>query len=79
MVPALSRKVKKPHILIVKTEFRLEGIIIRIFFFPSFLWPHLQHMKGPRLGVEPELQLPSSISAIATSDLNHIYTGSFTH
>ena len=28
-----------------------------ISFFFSFLWPHLQHMEAPRLGVESEVQL----------------------
>ena len=26
-----------------------------VFFFPFFLWLHLQHMEVPRLGVESEL------------------------
>ena len=31
-----------------------------LFSFPFFfLRPHLQHMEGPRLGVESELQLPA--------------------
>ena len=28
-----------------------------ISFFLSFIWPHLQHMEAPRLGVESEVQL----------------------
>ena len=43
---------------------------IYIFFF---LWPHLQHMKVLRLGVESELQLPAHITAIAIPDLSCIY------
>ena len=43
--------------------------IIQSFFF-SFLGPHLQHMKVPRLGVKIELQMPAY--ATATQDLSHI-------
>ena len=28
-----------------------------MFIQKMFLWPHLQHMEVPRLGVESELQL----------------------
>ena len=45
------------------------------FFFPLlffFLWPHLQHMEVPRLGVESELQLLACTTATATQDLSHI-------
>ena len=38
-----------------------------IFFFFSFLGPHLQHMEVPRPGVESELQLPAYPTAIATA------------
>lgn len=34
-------------------------------FFP-FLWPRLQHMEVPALGVELELQLPAYTTATAT-------------
>ena len=30
-------------------------------------------MEVPRLGVEPELQLPAYTTATATQDLSHIY------
>ena len=36
------------------------------FFF--FLWPHLQHMEFPRLGVESELQPQAYATATATPD-----------
>ena len=39
-----------------------------LFFF--FLWPHLQHMEVPELGVESELQLRSITTAMATLDLS---------
>ena len=36
------------------------------------LWPHLQHMEVPRLGVESELLLPVYIEATAKLDLRQI-------
>ena len=43
-----------------------------LFSFSSscFLRPHLQHMEGPRLGVESELRLPVSPTATGTQDLS---------
>ena len=41
------------------------------FFFP--LWPHLQHMEVPRLGIEPALQLPAFTTATATPHPSHAY------
>ena len=35
------------------------------FFF--FLWPYLQHMEVPRLGVEFELQLPATATATSNT------------
>ena len=35
-----------------------------------FLWLHLQHMEGPRLGVKSELQLPAYATVTATLDPN---------
>ena len=43
----------------------------RVFFSSSsssFLWPHLQHMKVPRLGAESELQLPAYATDPETLD-----------
>ena len=40
--------------------------------FFLFLGPHLWHMELPRLGVEPELQLPTYPTATATQDPSHI-------
>ena len=39
-----------------------------------FLWPHLQHMEIPGLGVELGLQLPTyaTATAMATSDPSHL-------
>ena len=63
-------------------------IYIYIFFFFSFfLRPHPQHMEGPRLGGQLELQLLTYATATATSDRATlaIYTtansnaGSLTH
>ena len=44
------------------------------FFFSFFCFsrPILQHMEGPRLGVESELQLPASATATATRDLSRV-------
>ena len=42
------------------------------FLLFLFLRPYLQHMKGPRLRVEPELQLPAYATA-------HSNPGSLTH
>ena len=39
-----------------------------VFFFLSFLGPHLQHMEVPRLGVQLELQLPATATATETQD-----------
>ena len=39
----------------------------------SFLCQHLQHMEGPRLGVESELQLLTNSRALATLDPSSIY------
>ena len=39
-----------------------------ILFFFFFLWPHLQHMEVPRLGVESELQPLAYTMATATQD-----------
>ena len=38
-----------------------------------FLGPHLQHMEGPRLGVQSELQLPACATATATPDPNRVF------
>ena len=38
------------------------------FFFFFFLGPHLQHMEGPRLGFESEVQLPAYTTTTATRD-----------
>ena len=40
-------------------------------FFPLFLWPHLQHMEIPRLGVKSEL-LPLLLLLLAKPDLSRI-------
>ena len=38
-------------------------------YYFYFLWPRLQHMEVPRLGVDLELQLPAYTTATAMSDL----------
>ena len=44
------------------------------FFFNSFfLWPHLQHVEVPRLGVESELHLLAYTTTTATPDLSHLW------
>ena len=47
-------------------------IIIFFCLFVCFLGLHLQHIEVPRLGVEPELQLPTYLTATAMPDLRHI-------
>ena len=44
------------------------GCGLHFDFFLSFLWPPLQHMEVPRLGVESELQLPVYTTATAMWD-----------
>ena len=41
-------------------------------FLLLFLWPYLQHVEVPRLGVEWELQLLAYTTATATQDPSHI-------
>ena len=43
-----------------------------IVLFFIFLGPYLQHMEGPRLGVESELQLPAYTTTTATLGLSYI-------
>ena len=40
---------------------------------PPFSGLHLHHMEVPGLGVESELQLPATATAIAMRDLSHAY------
>ena len=47
-------------------------IYLFTYLLISFLWPHLQHMEVPRLGVELELQLLAYTTAIARPDLSHV-------
>ena len=48
-------------------------LTVEIFFFFFFsLWPHLRHMKVPRLGVTSELQLPAYTTATAMWDPGYI-------
>ena len=42
------------------------------FFLPFFLWPHLQHMEVPRLGVQSNLQLPAYAYTTAMPDPSQI-------
>ena len=49
--------------------------LVLLFFIHSFFFffgPHLEHVDGPRLGAEWELQLPAYITA-------HGNAGSLTH
>ena len=48
--------------------------LLFFFFFSFFLGPNLQHLEVPRLGVEPELQLPAmaTATAIAMPDPSNI-------
>ena len=47
-------------------------LFIFVLFFFCFLGLHLQPTDIPRLGVQPELQLPASTTATATWDPSHI-------
>ena len=38
-----------------------------------FLWPYLQHMEVPRIGIEWELQLKAYATDMATLDQSHIF------
>ena len=51
----------------------IKGIcmLINFYLFICFLGPHLW-MEVPRLGVEPELQLPAYATATAKPHLSHI-------
>ena len=42
-------------------------------FFLYFFQPYTQHMKGPRLRVPSELQLPAYTTATAAQDLSFIF------
>ena len=44
-------------------------VYIFLFLFP---WPHVWHLKFPRLGVESELQLPVYTTAPAKPDPSHV-------
>ena len=41
--------------------------------FVFFLWPHLQHIEDPRLGVELELQLPANAIATEMQDPGRVW------
>ena len=46
-------------------------MIYPLFFF-NLSWLHPQHMEGPRLGVESELQLLAYTTATATPRLSYV-------
>ena len=51
----------------------LETVFILFYFFNvCFLGLHLQHMEGPRLGVQSELQLPAYTTATATGNQSRV-------
>ena len=52
-----------------KNEKKKVMILVPTLFF-VILGPHPEHMEGPRLGPELELQLPAYATATATPDLN---------
>ena len=47
--------------------------VIFVLFCFCFLGLHLQHIEIPRLGVESELQLPASTTAVAIPDPSQIF------
>ena len=47
-------------------------LVFFFFFSFFFLRPHPQHMEVPRLGVESDLQLPATVTAIATQYLSRV-------
>ena len=56
---------------LLSKEINLPGVSIHeTFFFGFFFMVHLQHMEGPRPGVQSELQLPAYTTAAATWDLS---------
>ena len=75
---AFGRRIVKGNIKNYTRAFFPSFIIIIIilfyfiFVFLPFLGPLLQHMEGPRLGVELERQPPASTRATATRDLSDI-------
>ena len=52
--------------------FKLEVLYGHIYLFIVFWGPHMWHMEVPRLGAQPELQLPAHTTA-------HGHTRSLTH
>ena len=57
------------YINILKSQSFYEKNAFLSFFS---LRPHLQHMEVPRLGAEPEQQLPAYITAMAMPDLSRV-------
>ena len=52
-------------------DFYLLWLWLLLLSFLPFLWPHLQHLEVPRLGVKSELLLPACARATATQDPSH--------
>ena len=53
--------------------FYSESHFFNTVIFFSFLWPHLQHMEIPGIGVKQELQLQSYTTTTAKLDPSYIY------
>ena len=49
-----------------------ELLVTIAYLFIYLFGPHRWHMKGPRLGVESELQLPAYATATAMLDLSQV-------
>ena len=60
------------EVLLNNTGNYIQYLFLFSFIYFLFLGPHLQHMKGPRLGVESEQQLWAYATAGATRDPSHI-------
>ena len=54
-------------------DINMEAICLEIYYYYYFIYflggvAHLWHMEIPRLGIQPELQLPAYTTAIAMLD-----------
>ena len=58
--------------LYLSEEFHFFFFLSFFFCLFVFLGSYLQHMEGPRLGVQSELSLPAYTTATATGDPSHI-------
>ena len=55
------------------SEILLTYKFLHSFFFPSFLWLHLQHMEVPRLRVKSEVQVLAYATATAPRGPSRVF------